>query len=78
MKKTMFQVALAASILSLAPLASYCGGSDDADSAQHVTVKSALPRAAAAAPDSAEVKAVARAQREFSADLFKQLSGQFA
>lgn len=67
--------------LSLAAFAPACGGGDDGEDfpeAQHTTVKSALPRVAAGAPDSADVKAVTRAQREFNADLFNKLSDQFA
>ncbi len=67
--------------LSLAAFAPACGGGDDGEDfpeAQHVTVKSALPRKAAGAADSAEVKSVTRAQREFNAALFNQLSDTFA
>ena len=66
--------------LSLAAFLPACGGDDgeDVPEAQHVTVKSALARLAAGAPDSAEVKAVTRAQREFNAELFNKLSDEFA
>ena len=67
-------------LLSLSAFLPACGGSDGDkdDDAQHVTVKSALPRKTASTADSAEVKSVTRAQREFSAALFNELSDEFA